>query len=257
MKACVIIPSYNTGFILQKSVTAALSNHSDIIVIIDGSDDGSDEHLEKLKSPETNLHIIRLAENSGKGAAILEGLKFAQQNEFTHALTMDADGQHPAEYIPKFIKASTSYPEALVLGKPIFDQSVPKIRLEGRKVSNGCANLATFWWGINDSLFGMRVYPIEPLLKIFSSTRGARRFDFDPECAIKLCWRKTPVINLPTPVRYLSKEDGGISQFKYLRDNTLLTSMYLRLALGFFWRIPLLAYRTIKGGNPLKNIDLS
>jgi hypothetical protein len=120
--------------------------------------------------------------------------------------------------------------------------------VNGRKVSNFWANLETLGWGIDDSLFGMRLYPAKELLEVFESTCFARRFDFDPECAVRLAWRGVPILNLPTAVRYPSKEEGGVSQFRYLRDNVLLTWMHTRLFLGFLFRLPILALR---GDNPL------
>jgi len=189
----------------------------------------------------------------GKGAAVLEGINLAQSEGFTHALCMDADGQHPADFITKYMEVSHAHPEALVLGEPVFDDSAPSIRVGGRKISNWWANVETMWWGIHDSLFGMRLYPIQPLKKVFVATFGARRFDFDPEVAVRLCWQRVPVVNIKTPVRYLTEEEGGVSQFRYLRDNILLTGMHVRLLIGFILRFPWLVFRCIKyGGNPLK-----
>ncbi|MFD2256189.1 glycosyltransferase family 2 protein [Luteolibacter algae] len=255
MKACVLIPSYNSGPLLRRTLTGVMQEWADIFVIIDGSTDGSDEHLEELASQYTGavrLRVHRLPENRGKGSAVLAGINLAQEEGFTHVLAMDADGQHPAKHIARFMAAGNAHPEALVLGVPIFDSTAPALRVNGRKISNWWANLETCWWGINDSLFGMRLYPIEPLQRVFSQTFFARRFDFDPEVAVRLCWKGLPVINLPTPVKYLSREEGGISQFRYLRDNALLTSMHIRLVLGFLLRLPVLAFR---GTNPLKNYD--
>lgn len=254
MKACVIIPSYNTGPLLRETVRKALDAWQDIFVVIDGSTDGSDADLEMLATESSQkLRIIRHSKNMGKGSAILTGIDLALDEGFTHALTMDADGQHPADYIQKFMLLGQSHPEALILGNPIFDDSAPSIRLKGRKISNWWANFDTLWWGIGDSLFGMRLYPLKPLRRAFRSTFGARRFDFDPEVAVRLCWQGIPVINLPTPVRYLTVEEGGVSQFKYLRDNILLTWMYFRLLIGFVLRSPILITRKLMGGNPLKN----
>ena len=253
MKACVLIPSYNTGHLLQETVRGALGVWRDVFVVIDGSTDGSDADLESLVSgSDQQLRIIRHPKNKGKGAAVLTGITQAMDEGFTHALTLDADGQHPVDYIQKFMDMGNAHPDALVLGDPIFDDSAPSIRLKGRKISNWWANFDTLWWGIGDSLFGMRLYPLVPLRKVFRSTFGARRFDFDPEVAVRLCWMGGPVINLPTPVRYLTVEEGGVSQFKYLRDNILLTWMYFRLLIGFTFRSPLLFFRKITGGNPLK-----
>ena len=254
MKTCVLIPSFNTGSLLKETVCGALGVWQDVFVVIDGSTDGSDADLESLVSDSgENLRVVRHPENKGKGAAVLTGIIEAMDQGFTHALTLDADGQHPVDHISKFMEMGKSHPEALILGDPIFDDSAPSIRLKGRKISNGLANFDTLWWGISDALFGMRLYPLAPLRKVFASTLGARRFDFDPEVAVRLCWQGAPVINLPTPVRYLTVEEGGVSQFNYLRDNVLLTWMNFRLFAGMILRLPLLIFRILSGGNPLKH----
>lgn len=243
----VLIPSYNTGPILPTTVAAALAMDVPVRVVIDGSTDGSPELLKPL-IPDPRLKVIRLEKNAGKGSAVLRGTREALTEGFSHVLCMDADGQHPAEVIPRYFELSRQHPEAAVFGRPIFDASAPALRVNGRKVSNFWANLETMGWGIDDSLFGMRLYPAAELLKVFESTCFARRFDFDPEVAVRLAWRGVPILNQPTPVRYLSREEGGISQFRYLRDNALLTWMHARLLLGFLVRLPWLALR---GENPL------
>jgi glycosyltransferase involved in cell wall biosynthesis len=251
MKACVLIPSYNSGPLLRDTLAGVRAVWNDVVVVIDGSTDGSDSGIEEMTDEgEPGLHVYRLPVNSGKGAAVLHGITKAKELGFTHALTMDADGQHPSDYIARYMETGRKYPEALVLGEPVFDASAPAVRVNGRKLSNWWANLETGWWGIHDSLFGMRLYPIAPLMQVFSETRFARRFDFDPEVAVRLCWSGLPVINIKTPVRYLTSEEGGISQFRYVRDNILLTSMHLRLVGGFLLRLPLLPFRS---GNRFKN----
>lgn len=253
MKSCVLIPSYNSGPLLRRTLAGVLAAWDDVFVVIDGSSDGSDRELEKLAEGTTaRLRVHRLPENRGKGAAVSEGITLAGREGFTHVLAMDADDQHPADHIARFMATGETHPEALVLGRPVFEASAPSLRVQGRKVSNWWANLETCGWGMHDSLFGMRLYPIAPLEEVFSETRFARRFDFDPEVAVRLCWKGVPVINLPTPVKYLNAEEGGISQFRYLRDNALLTSMHIRLVFGFLLRLPLLLFR---GGNPLKNFQ--
>lgn len=245
----ILIPSYNTGRILRETVTQALATSAPVRVVIDGSTDGSDDGLEELGG---NLTIHRLPENQGKGSAILHGIRQALDDGYTHILAMDADGQHPANMVESFMELSRAHPEASVFGRPIFDSSAPAIRVNGRKVSNFWANLETLGWGIDDSLFGMRLYPIKPLIEVLEQTRFARRFDFDPEVAVRMSWLGVPIINLPTEVRYLTEEEGGVSQFRYLRDNKLLTWMHIRLFLGFLIRLPWLAFR---GGNPLINYN--
>ena len=240
----VLIPSYNTGKLLGNTVAEVLQQWSPVWVIIDGSDDGSESLLKplQLQYPDS-LVVIVLAENRGKGAAILEGIIQARQKGFSHVLTMDADYQHPASFIRKFMQTSIANPAAMILGEPIFDDSAPMIRVKGRQISNWWANLETLRWGIHDSLFGMRIYPVEDLIFVMNSTRWARRFDFEPEIAVRMAWRGVPVINIVTPVRYISKQEGGVSQFKYGRDNVLLTGMHIRLFCEFLLRLPKLLLR--------------
>jgi glycosyltransferase involved in cell wall biosynthesis len=247
----VLIPSYNTGPILPSTVAAALAQDVPVRVVIDGSTDGSPDLLQPMLA-DPRLQVTRLEKNAGKGSAVLRGTRDALEEGFTHVLCMDADGQHPADMIPDYFGASQRHPEAAVFGRPVFDASAPALRVNGRKVSNFWANLETMGWGIDDSLFGMRLYPAAELVEVFESTSFARRFDFDPEVAVRLAWRGVPILNLPTPVRYLSREEGGVSQFRYLRDNALLTWMHSRLFCGFLVRLPWLALR---GENPLHSFS--
>jgi glycosyltransferase involved in cell wall biosynthesis len=203
-----------------------------------------------MAQADDGLRVIVLERNLGKGAAILAGLRQAAQAGFTHALTLDSDGQHPAVSIPAFMAASLARPDALVLGKPVFDAAAPALRVKGRKISNWWANLETLGMGIGDSLFGFRVYPIAPLLRVMARQPWMRRFDFDPEAAVRLCWSGVPPINLDAPVRYLRPDEGGVSHFNYLRDNVLLTWMHLRLMVEFLLRLPVLALRRL-GQGPL------
>ena len=242
----VLIPSYNPGSKLLGTVRDALSQWNPVWVVVDGSTDGSDRTLTALAANEPGLHVIVNAENRGKGAAVLDGLRAALAQGYTHALTMDADGQHPAERIPEFMRASAAQPGAMVLGLPVFDGSAPNIRVQGRKISNWWANLFTLWAGIGDSLFGFRVYPIDALVEVMRGQPWMRYFDFDAEAAVRLCWRGVLPANLPAAVRYFRPEDGGVSHFNYVRDNILLTWMYVRLFAGFLPRLPLLAKRRLR-----------
>jgi glycosyltransferase involved in cell wall biosynthesis len=242
----VLIPSYNPGPKVFSTVRAALEQWAPVWVVIDGSTDHSEHRLSEMAAAEPNLRVSVLPKNGGKGAAVLFGMLEAQALGFTHVLTMDSDGQHPAESIAPFMQASSASPTAMVLGKPVFDHSAPSLRVKGRKISNWWANLETLWAGIGDSLFGFRVYPIDPLVGIMRRQLWMRRFDFDVEAVVRLCWRGVTPINLPANVCYFKPEEGGISHFKYGRDNVLLTWMHFRLFLGFVLRLPLLAARRLR-----------
>ncbi len=239
----VLIPSYNPGPQVYETVRAARARWTPVWVVVDGSDDGTRQGLEQMARDDAGLRVLALESNRGKGAAVLHALGHAAAAGFTHALTMDADGQHPAASIPEFMAASQRAPEAMVLGVPQFDASAPALRVKGRRISNWWANLETLWCGIQDSLFGFRVYPVRALLEVMQRSRWMRRFDFDPEAAVRLAWRGVPPLNLPAPVRYLRPEEGGVSHFRYWRDNALLSWMHFRLMLGFLARLPRLALR--------------
>ncbi len=234
----VVIPSYNTGSRLFDTVAAIRQQERPVWVVIDGSTDGTGEDLARVATHDPDLHVCVLPRNQGKGAAILHGLRLAHAHGFTHAVTVDADGQHSADHIEQLVALSDNHPDAMILGVPVFDASAPAIRIAGHMIANFWANLVTMWTGIGDSLFGFRVYPIAPLLRTFEQTRGMRRFDFDSEAAIRLAWLGVPPINVPTPVRYYRREEGGVSHFNYLRDNVLLVLMYLRLISELVWRLP-------------------
>lgn len=226
----VIIPSFNSGRLLSATVVAARLNWAPVWVVIDGSNDESVADAESLAKRDPAIRLLHLPQNRGKGAAVLAGLIAAQASGFTHALVMDADAQHPADHIPLFMATSANNPRALIMGRPLFGDDAPWVRVVGRRLSNWCAKAETFC-PVGDTLFGFRVYPVDALLAAMHASRGMRRFDFDPEAVVRLAWSGVPLIHLDTPVRYLSREDGGISHFNYLRDNWLLIRMHLRLSL--------------------------
>ena len=224
----VLIPSYNTGGKLLETVAEARRHWQPVWVVIDGSTDGSGDALLEQNRQDDRLRILRRASNGGKGAAVLDGLRAAAADGFTHVLVMDADGQHPAALIPDFMARSVDNPEAMILGVPVFDSDAPRLRVIGRRVSNGLAKLETSN-AIGDSLFGFRVYPIAPLTAVMDGSRWMRRFDFDVEAAVRLSWRGVRAINVLAPVRYFRRDEGGVSHFRYGRDNLLLTAMHARL----------------------------
>ncbi|MCL7743801.1 glycosyltransferase family 2 protein [Guyparkeria hydrothermalis] len=245
----ILIPCYNPGRRIETTVRDATQADVPIWIVDDGSDEETRRRLAALESDHAELRVIRHETNRGKGAAVLTGIQAALERGYTHALTMDADGQHPAERIPAFIEAARQRPEAMILGRPVFSEDAPALRVQGRKISNFWANLETLWGGIGDSLFGMRVYPFEPLVRVMRQTHWMRRFDFDPEAAVRLVWLGVPAINLDAPVRYFDAQTDGVSHFHYARDNRLLIWMHLRLLAGFLWRLPRLLRRRLRGSN--------
>jgi len=244
----VLIPSYNPGRLVYSTVQGARENWGPVWVVVDGSTDGTDKGLEEMAKDDPLLRVIVMPKNGGKGRAVLHGMKLAAAEGFTHVLTMDSDGQHPAIRIPDFMMLSAANPGAMILGDPIFDSSAPTIRVKGRKLSNWWANVETPGVGtIGDSLFGFRVYPIAELISVMRWQPWMRRFDFDPEAVVRLAWRGITPINVPATVRYLKADEGGVSHFNYLRDNILLTWMHARLFFESLVRIPFLLLRPSRG----------
>ena len=225
----VLIPSFNTGRKLIETIETARSAWNPVWIVIDGSTDGSERPALAMAETDPGLRVIMRAANGGKGAALYDGLKAAAAAGFTHALTMDADGQHPPERIGAFMAQSKANPRAMVLGRPIFDASAPLERLAGRRLANLLARLASGFADIGDCLCGFWVYPTGPLLATMARTRHMRGFDFDPEAAIRLAQAGLPIINLPAEIRYFLPAEGGVSHFRYWRDNLVLTHMYVRL----------------------------
>ncbi len=246
----VIIPSYDTGPLVLTTVRAARRAWAPVWVVVDGSTDASAEMLRDLAASDPGLRVDVLPRNAGKGAAVLHALEAAHAAGFTHALTMDADGQHPADLIDTFMRASLARPDAMILGKPVFGAEAPLLRVRGRRISNGWTDVETFGAGIGDSLYGFRVYPIAPLREVMRAHRWMRRFDFDTEAVVRLAWRGVTPINIDAPVKYLRADEGGVSHFRYGRDNVLLTWMHLRLLCGFVLRLPLLLAARLAGRAP-------
>lgn len=242
----VLIPSYNSGPILRETVRQARQYWNPVWVVVDGSDDGSSDELSEMQHADPALRVFILPRNRGKGAAVLYGLRQAVQHGFTHVLTMDADGQHPAASLPRFMHESQQEPGAMILGNPMFDETAPTIRVRGRKISNWWVNLETLGYGIGDSLFGFRVYPAAQLLQIMMSHRFMRRFDFDAEAVVRLAWAGIPARNVDASVRYLSPGEGGVSHFRYVRDNVLLVWMHSRLVIESVVRLPVRAWRRLR-----------
>ena len=248
----VLIPSYNTGSTVYTTVRAAREYWNPVWVVVDGSTDGTAQGLQQMAAQDSGLRVWALPQNQGKGAAVLDGLRRAASAGYTHALTMDADGQHPAALIPAFMQASQARPETMVLGRPVFDASAPALRVRGRRVSNAWTNLETLGAGVADSLYGFRVYPVAALVAVMQRQRWMRRFDFDTEAVVRLAWRGVKPVNLDAPVKYLSAAEGGVSHFRYGRDNLLLTWMHTRLMLEFVLRLPVLLWRRWAGRAPFQ-----
>jgi len=225
----VILPSFDSGSMLVRTATQAVACCADVWVVIDGSTDGSVRDLRPLATKNPGLRIIERPVNGGKGRAVLDAMRAMAECGFTHALVMDADGQHPASHIGDFLAAAACGPPTMVLGVPVFGPDAPRERIHGRRIANFFADLETLWGGVADSLFGFRVYPIAVTLEEMGRTRHGRRYDFDTEAVVRLFWAGVRPVNRPVRVFYPPPEEGGVTHFRYVRDTALLVVTHLRL----------------------------
>ena len=233
----VVLPSYNSGPLLAQTACAVLEHWKPVWIVLDGSTDSSVEEARDLLHEHADLRLFTLDQNHGKGEATLVAMRAALEAGYSHALVVDADGQHPADRIGSFMQISSNHPEAMVLGVPVFGPDAPPERVTGRRIGNWFANLETLWGGVHDSLFGFRLYPLKPAVRIMESIRTARRFDFDTELVVRLFWEGVRPINQPVPVHYPPRVAGGVTHFKYLRDNLLLAGTHARLCLLMLLRL--------------------
>ena len=233
-RCCAIIPTYINPDTIGVVVDGVRARIADVVVVDDGSSAPGHAAVEALSSIH-NVHIHHRKTNGGKGAAVKDGLRIADRMRFTHALQIDADGQHDLGDIPRFLEVARSQPEALVLGAPVFSDEAPWSRVMGRRITCFWTRIETYGRRtIHDPLCGFRIYPIGEALR--TETKG-NAMDFDPEIAVRMVWQNVPVVNVPTRVRYLDQEMGGVSHFRLVRDNIRISWMHTRLVTGAIFRL--------------------
>lgn len=236
---CVVIPCYNHGATMASVLARLASFNLPIIVVDDGSDAATQRQLGQLAAE--NLTMLRLPHNQGKGAAVIYGMRAAMQQGYTHAVQLDADGQHAIEDLPAMLAEARHHPDCLISGRPRYDDSVPKARLYGRYVTHFWVWVETLSFSIKDSMCGFRVYPLAPALALCDQRPIGQRMDFDTEIMVRLYWQGTPSRFLATQVVY---PENGLSHFDAIRDNLRISWMHTRLFFGMLPRIPaLLAMR--------------
>jgi glycosyltransferase involved in cell wall biosynthesis len=244
-KYVAVIPCYNHPKTIGKMVQAVLDRGLSVVVVDDGSGAECATVLDQLVSQHTGLmYLMRLQVNQGKGGAVSAGLREALNLGYTHALQIDADGQHDVADISKFLRTSEEYPEAVICGCPIYDASVPKGRLYGRYATHIWIWINTLSFNIKDSMCGFRVYPLKPVVDLINQVKVGCRMDFDPEVMVRLHWRGIRVVNVPTKIHY---PQDGVSHFKVLLDNVLISKMHTRLFFGMLVRLPSILWNRLAG----------
>lgn len=243
MRLCAVVPSYRHYKALPDLLETLRARCERIFLVDDGNEDPARTAIAALHAPDHGVVVIRLQVNSGKGAAVVAGLQAAIGQGFTHALQIDADGQHELRDVDRFLTACAQNPSALICGKAVYDGSVPKARKIGRYVTHVWVWIETMSLDISDSMCGFRIYPLKALAPVLASARIGRRMDFDTEIAVRMHWRGVPVVNVPTRVVYPS---GNVSNFRMLQDNVLISWMHTRLAVQAPFRLVLKAFRGVK-----------
>jgi predicted LPLAT superfamily acyltransferase len=237
---CIVIPCFNHGQMMA-DVLASLAGYSlPCLVVDDGSTAATADELQRLAAELPWVQLLRLEQNQGKGAAVIAGLQWAHRQGHSHALQVDADGQHQLSDIPDMIAEARAHPECLISGQPVYDSSVPKARLYGRYITHVWVWIETLSLSLKDSMCGFRVYPVEPTLALAASHPLGKRMDFDTEVMVRLYWQGVPSRFLPTRVTYPA---DGVSHFDALRDNLRISWMHTRLFFGMLPRIPRLLRR--------------
>lgn len=243
MNPCIIIPYYNHGGAIAQVIASLRSLGLPCRVVDDGSDAAAQEALARVVAAESDwVKAQRLPTNQGKGAAVRAGCEAALAEGFTHAVQIDADGQHRIEDVPRLLDIARRRPEALVSGQAVYDASVPRSRLYGRYITHVWVWINTLSFEIKDSMCGLRVYPLAATCNVWRTQYVGRRMDFDTEIMVRLSWRGVPIISVPTHVTYPS---DGVSHFRMLRDNVFISLMHARLLVGMLWRSPLILGRRV------------
>lgn len=240
MSVCAVIPVYNHGAAIGAVVHSVLAHGLPCVLVDDGSDAGCARVLSDIASVHPGRVVLtRLPVNQGKGGAMMAGLRLALQQGYSHALQIDADGQHNVEDVPAFLAASRLYPDRVICGCPIYDDSVPKGRLYGRYLTHVWVWINTLSFAIRDSMCGFRVYPLSATVALIDATSIGRRMDFDVEILVRLHWRGIGIVNQPTRVSYPT---DGVSHFRVWLDNVLISRMHAKLFLGMLLRLPALLW---------------
>ncbi|MFC3187997.1 glycosyltransferase family 2 protein [Shewanella intestini] len=240
-----LIPCYNHGDTVEAVVQALQSKALDVIIVNDGSNQMTTQTLREIKQ-RCNIHLLELEQNSGKGGAVMAGLSHLHQLGYSHAVQVDADGQHDLATLTELIKQAKLAPNAVISGKPVYGDDVPKGRLYGRYLTHVCVWLETLSLQIKDSMCGFRVYPLAQVQQLLNRTELGTRMDFDIEILVRLYWQGLNIKHVDTPVSY---PEDGISHFNAIDDNIKISWLHTRLICGMLPRIPKLLLRKFTHGS--------
>lgn len=244
MQQCFVIPVYNHPHYIEALVAHLEQFQKPIILVNDGSDAACTALLHRIAEQHPGVELVEHGHNQGKGQAVMSGLRHAHKLGFSHALQLDSDGQHDWQDVAKFLQISQQHPDAMVIGQPVFDESVPKKRLYGRYATHIWVWINSLSFDIKDSMCGFRVYPLASTIKVLDSAKFQPRMGFDSEILVRLKWANVPFINVPTKVIY---PEDGISHYHVWRDNLGMSKAHAKLLGGMLIRLPKLLAQKVKG----------
>ncbi len=240
----ILVPVYDHAAAIGGVVERLAVHGVPVLLVDDGSGEACAQVLRALADARApQVRLLRLPRNAGKGAAVMAGLRDAGARGHTHALQIDADGQHDGADVPAFLAAGRARPGAVVNGQPVYDASVPLGRWIGRYATHVWVWINTLSLDIADSMCGFRLYPLAPTLALIEQEPVGARMDFDTEILVRLHWRGVAVQNLPTRVTYPA---DGVSHFRLWRDNVRISAMHARLFFGMLRRLPRLLARKVR-----------
>lgn len=238
----VVIPVYDHEHAIAAVVEGVQAAGLPCLLVDDGSHEACATVLRSLAQRQ-GVDLLRLNINQGKGGAMLAGFAEAAARGYSHVLQIDADGQHDANDIPRFFELAREHPGAVIAGCPVYDHTVPRHRFYFRYLTHVWVWITTLSLDIRDSMCGLRVYPLAAVTALMDHVSLGRHMEFDTEVIVRLYWRGSTIINVPTRVTYPS---DGVSHFRMLQDNLLMTGMLAKLFLGMLWRAPSLLWRKVK-----------
>ena len=244
MSYCIVIPNYNHTVVIDKLLGSLAEFQLPVIMINDGSDADSSAFMQALAERYSYVTLVSHPYNQGKGAAVQTGLKQADSMGFTHAIQVDADGQHDITDINQLVALSQAQPNQLISGRPIYNESVPKHRYYARYLTHVWVWIETLSFDIKDTMCGFRVYPLAETLGLLAKHGTLGHYmAFDTEIMVRLYWDGVETTFLPTKVNY---PENGVSHFRLWEDNVAISWMHTRLVFGMLKRLPQLLLRKFR-----------
>lgn len=242
IKLCVVIPIYRHETTVKAVAQRISEKGFPVFLVDDGNTPEAKRVLEAVSKEIPSTTLVSYEQNMGKGYAVTKGLKAAYEAGFTHALQVDADGQHDLNAIDFFVKAARKHSENLISAFPLYDASAPKSRTQGRKITNFWVCIETLSCAIPDSMCGFRIYPLDKVVPVLKNI-GNFRMGFDIEIIVRLCWKGVKMNFYPIKVQY---PEGGTSNFHVVKDNIAISWTHTKLCLGMLARLPILLARKLR-----------